>query len=240
MDYEAVKYVEGFVDNIIYRNEDNGYTVFEITYEGEDITCVGEFNYISAGEFIAVEGGFVKHPVYYIQFAVKSYEFRAPEDAQSVKRYLSSGAVKGIGEKLADSIVKKFGDDTFRIMEEEPERLAEIKGISIKKAMDIAQQLVEKKDMRRAFVFLQGFGVSMKLANKIYSQYGPSIYSIIKENPYKLADDIDGVGFKTADDIATKVGIKVDSDFRIKSGMCCVRLQLRGMCMCRWRNWNLR
>ncbi len=225
MDYEAVKYVEGFVDNIIYRNEDNGYTVFEITYEGEDITCVGEFNYISAGEFIAAEGAFVKHPVYYIQFAVKSYEFRAPEDAQSVKRYLSSGAVKGIGEKLADSIVKKFGDDTFRIMEEEPERLAEIKGISIKKAMDIAQQLVEKKDMRRAFVFLQGFGVSMKLANKIYSQYGPSIYSIIKENPYKLADDIDGVGFKTADDIATKVGIKVDSDFRIKSGIFYVLCQ---------------
>ncbi len=225
MDYEAVKYVEGFVDNIIYRNEDNGYTVFEITYEGEDITCVGEFNYISAGEFITAEGTFVKHPVYYIQFAVKSYEFKAPGDAQSVKRYLSSGAVKGIGEKLAENIVKAFGDDTFRIMEEEPERLAEIKGISLKKAMDIAEQLVEKKDMRRAMIFLQEFGVSMKLANKIYSQYGPAIYTIIKENPYKLADDIEGVGFKTADDIAAKVGIKVDSDFRIKSGIFYVLCQ---------------
>ena len=225
MEYEDIKYVEGFVDNIIFRNEESGYTVFEITYDGEDVTCVGEFNYISMGEFIAAEGAFVKHPMYYMQFAVKSYEFKAPGDAQSVKRYLSSGAVKGIGEKLAESIVKVFGDDTFRIMEEEPERLAEIKGISIKKAMDIAEQLVEKKDMRRAFVFLQGFGVSMKLANKIYSQYGPSIYTIIKENPYRLADDIDGVGFKTADDIATKVGIKVDSDFRIKSGIFYVLCQ---------------
>lgn len=133
MDYESVKYVEGFVDNIIFRNEDNGYTVFEITYNNEDITCVGVFNYISAGEFITAQGDFVKHSVYYMQFSIKSYEFKAPEDAKSVKRYLSSGAIKGIGEKLAESIVKEFGDDTFRIMEEEPERLAEIKGISQKK-----------------------------------------------------------------------------------------------------------
>lgn len=225
MNYEAVNYVEGFVDNIIYRNEDNGYTVFEITYQGEDITCVGEFNYISAGEFITAEGAFVKHSVYYMQFAVQSYEFKAPDDEQSVRRYLGSGAIKGIGEKLADNIVKHFGDDTFRIMEEEPERLAEIKGISIKKAMDIAEQLVAKRDMRKAMIYLQQFGISMKLANKIYSQYGPAIYSIIKENPYRLADDIDGIGFKTADDIAVRVGISVDSDFRIKSGIFYVLCQ---------------
>lgn len=225
MNYEAVNYVEGFVDNIIYRNEDNGYTVFEITYQGEDITCVGEFNYISAGEFITAEGAFVKHSVYYMQFAVQSYEFKAPDDEQSVRRYLGSGAIKGIGEKLADNIVKHFGDDTFRIMEEEPERLAEIKGISIKKAMDIAEQLVAKRDMRKAMIYLQQFGISMKLANKIYSQYGPAIYSIIKDNPYRLADDIDGIGFKTADDIAVRVGISVDSDFRIKSGIFYVLCQ---------------
>lgn len=219
MDYESVKYVEGFVDNIIFRNEDNGYTVFEITYNNEDITCVGVFNYISAGEFITAQGDFVKHSVYYMQFSIKSYEFKAPEDAKSVKRYLSSGAIKGIGEKLAESIVKEFGDDTFRIMEEEPERLAEIKGISQKKAMDIAAQLLEKRDMRKAMIFLQNFGISMKLANKIYARYGPGIYTIIKENPYKLADDIEGVGFKTADEIAARTGIRVDSDFRIKSGI---------------------
>lgn len=225
MDYESVKYVEGFVDNIIFRNEDNGYTVFEITYNNEDITCVGVFNYISAGEFITAQGDFVKHSVYYMQFSIKSYEFKAPEDAKSVKRYLSSGAIKGIGEKLAESIVKEFGDDTFRIMEEEPERLAEIKGISQKKAMDIAAQLLEKRDMRKAMIFLQNFGISMKLANKIYARYGPGIYTIIKENPYKLADDIEGVGFKTADEIAARIGIRVDSDFRIKSGIFYVLMQ---------------
>lgn len=225
MDYESVKYVEGFVDNIIFRNEDNGYTVFEITYNNEDITCVGVFNYISAGEFITAQGDFVKHSVYYMQFSIKSYEFKAPDDAKSVKRYLSSGAIKGIGEKLAESIVKEFGDDTFRIMEEEPERLAEIKGISEKKAMDIAAQLLEKRDMRKAMIFLQNFGISMKLANKIYARYGPGIYTIIKENPYKLADDIEGVGFKTADEIAARTGIRVDSDFRIKSGIFYVLMQ---------------
>ena len=224
MDYEA-KYVEGFVDNIVYRNEDNGYTIFDITYKNEEITCVGMFNYISTGEFITATGQFQKHSIYDMQFAVKSYEFKAPDDAKSVKRYLGSGAIKGIGEKLAESIVKAFGDDTFRILEEEPERLAEIKGISLKKAMDIAEQLVDKKDMRRAMMFLQEFGMSMKLAGKVYSQYGQSIYTIIKENPYKLADDIDGIGFKTADDIAAKVGIQVDSDFRIKSGIFYVLCQ---------------
>ena len=202
MEYEAVKYVEGFVENIIFRNEDNGYTVFDITYNGEEVTCVGVLSYISAGEFIAAQGEFVKHPVYYMQFKIKSYEFRAPDDAKSVKRYLSSGAIKGIGEKMAENIVNKFGDDTFRIMEEEPERLAEIKGISIKKAMDIAAQLMDKRDVRRAMMFMQEFGISMKLANKIYTKYGQNIYTILKENPYRLADDIDGIGFKIADENA--------------------------------------
>lgn len=225
MDYESVKYVEGFVDNIIYRNEDNGYTVFDIIYKGEEVTCVGMLSYINAGEFIAAEGDFVKHPIYYMQFSIKSYEFRAPSDAKSVRRYLSSGAIKGIGEKMAERIVNTFGDDTFRVMEEEPERLAEIKGISMTKAMDITAQLVDQRDMRKAMIFLQNYGITMSLANKIYTRYGPSIYTIIQQNPYKLADDIEGVGFKIADEIATKVGIKVDSDFRIKSGIFYVLTQ---------------
>lgn len=225
MEYESVKYVEGFVDNIIYRNEDNGYTVFDITYKGEEVTCVGVLSYINAGEFIAAEGEFVKHSVYYMQFSIKSYEFRAPSDAKSVRRYLSSGAIKGIGEKMAERIVTAFGDDTFRIMEEEPERLAEIKGISLTKAMDIAAQLADQVDIRKAMLFLQKFGISMNLSNKIYAQYGQSIYTIIQQNPYKLADDIEGVGFKTADEIAARVGIKVDSDFRIKSGIFYVLTQ---------------
>ena len=218
LDYEA-EYIEGFVENIIYRNEDNGYTVFNVVYKGEEITCVGVFSYINAGEFIAANGGFVKHPSYDMQFSIKSYEFKAPDDTKSVRRYLASGAIKGIGEKMAERIVKEFGDDTFRIMEEEPERLAEIKGISLTKAMDIAAQLVDKRDMRKAMMFLQDYGISMGIAGKIYSRYGQEIYTIIKQNPYRLADDIDGIGFKTADEIAAKAGIKVDSDFRIRSGI---------------------
>lgn len=219
MDYRNVNYVEGFVENIVFRNEDNGYTVFDIKYKGEHVTCVGSISYINAGEFITANGEFVQHAIYDMQFSIKSYEFKTPDDEKSVRRYLSSGAIKGIGEKMAERIVNTFKEDTFRIMEEEPERLAEIKGISVTKAMDIAAQLVDKRDMRKAMIFLQDYGINMNLANKIYSHYGQNIYTIIKQNPYKLADDIDGIGFKIADDIAVKVGIRVDSDFRIKSGI---------------------
>lgn len=219
MDYRNVNYVEGFVENIVFRNEDNGYTVFDIKYKGEHVTCVGSISYINAGEFITANGEFVQHAIYDMQFSIKSYEFKTPDDEKSVRRYLSSGAIKGIGEKMAERIVNTFKEDTFRIMEEEPERLAEIKGISMTKAMDIAAQLVDKRDMRKAMIFLQDYGINMNLANKIYSHYGQNIYTIIKQNPYKLADDIDGIGFRIADDIAVKVGIRVDSDFRIKSGI---------------------
>ena len=208
MDYRNVNYVEGFVENIVFRNEDNGYTVFDIKYKGEHVTCVGSISYINAGEFITANGEFVQHAIYDMQFSIKSYEFKTPDDEKSVRRYLSSGAIKGIGEKMAERIVNTFKEDTFRIMEEEPERLAEIKGISMTKAMDIAAQLVDKRDMRKAMIFLQDYGINMNLANKIYSHYGQNIYTIIKQNPYKLADDI-----------AVKVGIRVDSDFRIKSGI---------------------
>lgn len=165
LDYEA-EYIEGFVENIIYRNEDNGYTVFNVVYKGEEITCVGVFSYINAGEFIAANGGFVKHPSYDMQFSIKSYEFKAPDDTKSVRRYLASGAIKGIGEKMAERIVKEFGDDTFRIMEEEPERLAEIKGISLTKAMDIAAQLVDKRDMRKAMMFYRTMASAWELRVK--------------------------------------------------------------------------
>ena len=220
MDYEDIKEVEGFIESIIYRNEDNGYSVFEIDDSGEEITCVGTLSYINEGEYIVATGNYVKHPVYYMQFKIDSYEFQAPNDTASIQRYLSSGAIKGVGEKMASRIIKEFGDDTFRIIEEEPERLAEIKGISMNKAMDIANQLMEKKDMRKAMMYLQKFGIAMNLATKIFKKYGNQIYNILETNPYKLADDIEGVGFKTADEIASKVGIKINSDFRIKSGIC--------------------
>lgn len=231
MDYESVKYVEGFVENIIFRNEDNGYTVFEIEYKGEAVTCVGVLSCVDTGEFITAEGEFIKHPSYYtMQFNITSYEFKAPTDSESIRRYLSSGAIKGIGAKMAERIVKEFGEQTFAILDKEPERLADIKGISYNKAMDIAQQYAGKRDTRKAVMFLQDYGIQMNLANKIFQKYGNSVYTIIKDNPYKLADDIDGIGFKKADAIAAKVGIKGDSDFRIKSGMlyCLNQAALQG------------
>ena len=211
--------VKGYVERIKYRNEDNGYSVLSVTDGKEEYILVGTFHYISEGELIEATGRMVEHSIYGEQLAVESYEIKAPEDTLAMERYLGSGAIKGIGASLASRIVKKFGMDTFRIIEEEPERLAEIKGISERMAMEIGSQAAEKRDMRQAMIFLQQYGISMNLAVKIYQQYGPSMYSVIQENPYRLADDIRGIGFKIADEIAAKVGIFTDSDYRIKSGL---------------------
>lgn len=218
----------GFVEKIKYRNEDNGYTVLSLACDGDEYTLVGNFHYISEGEMVEASGNLTEHPVYGEQLSVESYEIKAPEDTQAMERYLGSGAIRGIGAALAARIVRRFKADTFRIMEEEPERLSEVKGISEKMAMAIAEQVEEKKEMRQAMMFLQEYGISMNLAVKIYQEYGPKLYSIMKENPYQLADDIPGVGFKMADEIARKIGIFTDSDFRIKCGVLYVLLQATG------------
>ena len=209
----------GYVDHIVYRNADNGYTVLNLVCKEEEITCVGIFSSIAEGENIEATGDYIEHVTYGRQFKVESFEERAPEDAEAIERYLGSGAIRGIGLALAARIVRRFKDDTFRIIEEEPERLAEIKGISERKAMEIATQVNEKRDLRQAMIFLQQYGITMNLAVKIYNKYGQDVYGILKENPYRLADDIDGVGFRTADEIAVRVGIRSDSDFRIRSGI---------------------
>ena len=199
-----------------------------LTDEGEEYTLVGNFHYISEGEMVEATGPMTEHPVYGEQMTVETYEIKAPEDTAAMERYLGSGAVKGIGAALAARIVRRFKADTFRIMEEEPERLSEVKGISEKMAMAISEQVEEKKEMRQAMMFLQEYGISMSLAVKIYQEYGPRLYTVIKENPYQLADDIAGVGFKMADEIAKRVGIFTDSDFRIKSGVLYTLLQATG------------
>ena len=220
--------VTGYVERIKYRNEDNGYSVLSVADGGEEYVLVGTFPYISEGERIEATGRMVEHSIYGEQLAVESYEIKAPEDTLAIERYLGSGAIKGIGAALAKRIVKKFKADTFRIMEEEPERLAEVKGVSERMAMEICSQVEEKRDMRQAMVFLQQYGISMNLAVKIYQHYGPKMYSVIQENPYQLADDIQGVGFKIADEIAAKVGIFTDSDYRIRSGLFYALLQATG------------
>jgi exodeoxyribonuclease V alpha subunit len=211
--------IKGYVERIVFRNSENGYTVMSVNCEGEEITCVGIFHYIGEGEYAEMEGEYIEHPSYGPQFSVSSYEIIAPEDEISMIRYLGSGAIKGVKMSTATKIVNKFKADTFRIMEEEPERLAEIKGISMKKAMEISEQMEEKRDMRKAMLFLGQYGISMSLGVKIYNFYGPGIYEVIRVNPYRMADDIDGIGFKIADEIASHVGINSDSDFRIKSGI---------------------
>lgn len=217
--------VSGFVDKIKFRNEDNGYTVLSLMDEGDEYILVGTFHYISEGDMLEASGSMTEHPIYGEQLSVESYEIKTPEDTLSMERYLGSGAVKGIGAALASRIVRRFKADTFRIMEEEPERLSEVKGVSEKMARAIGAQVEEKKEMRQAMMFLQKYGISMSLAVKIYQEYGPKLYSIIKENPYRLADDINGIGFKIADEIAEKAGIFTDSDFRIKSGVLYTLLQ---------------
>lgn len=194
----------------------------------EEITCVGSFSAIAEGENIEATGEYTEHPTYGRQFKVDSFEEKAPEDEEAIERYLGSGAIKGIGLALAARIVRRFKDDTFRIIEEEPERLAEIKGISQRKAMEIANQVNEKRDLRQAMIFLQQYGITMNLAVKVYQAYGQEIYEIIRQNPYRLADDIEGVGFRTADEIAARVGIRMDSDFRVKSGILYTLLQASG------------
>lgn len=217
--------INGYVDHIIYRNADNGYTVLVMICDEEEVTCVGTFSDIAEGENIEAHGSYMDHPMYGRQFAVKSFEEKAPKDEMAIERYLGSGAIKGVGIALAARIVRRFKSDTFRIIEEEPERLAEVKGISERKAMEIADQVNAKRDLRQAMIFLQQYGISTTLAVKIYNTYGQEIYGILKENPYRMADDVDGVGFRTADEIASHVGIRTDSDFRIRSGIQYALLQ---------------
>lgn len=217
--------IKGYVEHIVFRNEENGYTVFHLTNRDGELTCVGTFPYISEGEMLEVSGEYANHNVYGMQLQVISHQVKEPEDLVSIERYLGSGAIKGLGSALAGRIVRKFKDDTFRIIEEEPERLAEVKGISERKAREISEQVEEKKDMRKAMIYLQKYGISLALAVKIYEHYGQSVYRVMEENPYQIADHVQGVGFKTADEIAAKVGIHTDSDFRIRSGIFYVLLQ---------------
>lgn len=214
----------GYVEKIVFRNEENGYTVLSLNAEEEEVTCVGIFPFINEGEYIEVTGEYTSHQIYGEQLKVAGYQVKEPEDIASMERYLGSGAIKGIGKAMAARIVRRFKGETFRIIEEEPERLAEIKGISERIARQIGIQFQEKREMRGAMLFLQQYGISANLAAKIYKAYGAKLYDVIRENPYRLADDIHGVGFKIADEIAVKAGILSDSGFRIKAGILYILL----------------
>lgn len=229
--------IKGYVEKIIYTNSDNGHTILDVSLTSdevkrlqaecpdyaddidEEMVCVGTLHLINAGEYVVFNGDFTVHQTYGLQFKVTSYEESRPEDMDSIERYLGSGAIKGVGPALAARIVRHFKMDTFRVIEENPEELSQVKGISNRMAMEIADQVAEKKGMRNAMLFLGKLGIGMNLAVKIYKEYGEKVYEIIENNPYKLADDMEGVGFKIADEIARNSGMELDSPFRIKSGI---------------------
>ena len=217
--------IRGYVEHIIFHNDENGYTVMTMTVDSDELTCVGSFRDIHEGVYVEAEGSFSVHPVYGHQFRAVSAKITVPAGGAALERYLGSGAIKGVGPSLAGRIVKKFGEDTLRILEEEPERLAEVKGISEKKARDIAAQTEEKAHMQNAMIFLAQYGISLAMSVKIYEQYQDQLYQVLKENPYRLAEDIRGIGFRIADEIAHKVGIRPDSEFRIRSGLCYILSQ---------------
>lgn len=211
--------IQGFIDHFIFQSDKDGYKIMSFSTPEEDIIVVGTFPGIDEGENLVIQGEYIEHVTYGRQFKAYSYKVSEPTDIASIERYLASGAIKGIGKVTAKRIIAKFKDDTLRIMEEEPDKLAKVKGISLKKAIAISDQIIEKKELRDVIIFLDGYGIKSNMALRIYGEYGNSVYSIIRENPYRLADDIDGIGFKTADKIALKMNIALDSDFRIRSAI---------------------
>ena len=211
--------IEGTVEDIIYTNEANGYTVCELSCGKDIVTAVGCMPFINPGEAIRASGKWVSHPDYGEQFKVEIYEKIMPQTADAIEKYLSSGIVKGVGPATAARIVDKFGAETLEIINKDPKRLSEIKGISLDKAMTIGQALNEQRGLRDIVMFLQEYGISPSMCLKIYKAYADFAVPKIKENPYRLCEDIFGIGFKTADVIAMKLGINPLSEFRIKSGI---------------------
>ena len=211
--------IKGYISAVKFQSPQTGYTVLSFVCDGNEETVVGNFPPVSEGELMEVTGEWTIHPVYDRQFKASSYRSMQPDDEVSIVRYLGSGVIKGIGPTLAKRIVDEFGKDSFKVMEEQPELLERIKGITLAKAREIGIIVNEKRGYRDAMIFLGKYGIGNVLAIKIYSFYKDEVYRILKENPYKIAEDINGVGFKTADAIASGMGFKADSDYRIGSGI---------------------
>ena len=220
MGVELEDQIEGYVENITFRNEENGYTVFSLSSKNDIITCVGILASIYSGQYIVADGTFINHPTYGEQFSITSFVTREPHSREAFLKFISSGTVAGIRKRNGTKIADKFGDDSYRIMLEEPETLAkEIKGISLSQAYEFQRILVDNKKINDAILYLQKFGIGTALAKKIYGRYGENIYNVIEKNPYILAEEVKNVGFKTADDIARRMGIELDSEYRIRAAL---------------------
>ena len=211
--------IEGNVEDIIFHNSDNGYTVLNIDYQGVLTTCVGKTANPLEGQYLELEGEFVKNGRYGDQFAFSCCRASSPKSIEGIKRYLASGLIKGIGPVTAEAIVERFGEDTLEVIELNPQKLAEVRGVSITKAMSIGQSYNEIKNMQRVIMFLQDYNLTTNMSIKIFNTYGEKTIDIMSKNPYKLIEDIDGVGFLTADKIAISMGLSLDSEFRVRAGI---------------------
>lgn len=211
--------ISGDVEKIIFRNEDNGYTVVDLRSSGDYVTAVGVFPEIYEGMRLELTGDYKYHARHGLQFLAESVKVVEPDGAAAIEKFLKSGIFKGVGEVTARNIVERFGERTLDVMKTSPEKLAEVKGISAKKAAEICATLREHGEMQDTLVYLQRFDVSLNLALKIYKTYGARTEEVIKTNPYQLISDVERVGFQTADKIAQEVGITKDSDFRIRAGI---------------------
>ncbi|MBM6829596.1 ATP-dependent RecD-like DNA helicase [Anaerotignum lactatifermentans] len=220
--------ITGEVESIIYENKENGYTVFSLTTEDDEVTCVGIVPQIHTGETLEIGGKWSIHPVYGRQIQVQYYEKSMPTTKSGMEKYLASGLIRGIGPKTAKKIVERFGEASFYVIEEKPEQLAEIRGLTYEKALQISQIFREQHELRRAMIFLQGFDVSPAYAMRIYKKYKSRTFDIVKTNPYRLADDIWGIGFRMADKMAAEAGIQADDPNRVKAAVKYVLNQAAG------------
>lgn len=211
--------INGIIEEIIFRNGDNNYTVVLLNCSGEYVTAVGKFPLINEGENVELSGDFVAHSKYGEQFAVSEVKLKPPTSKQGIIKYLSSGLIKGVGIITATNLVNRFGESTLDVIEFNPSRLAEVRGVSAKKAMEIAEEVKAVKKMQNAVMLMQNYNISTNLAIKIFNFYGDNCEKILKNNPYKLTEDIDGVGFFTADKIAQEMGVSFDSKFRFRAGI---------------------
>jgi len=211
--------LEGTIENIVYNNAVNGYTVCEISHEGELITVIGYMPESAVGEQIIAHGDWVEHPEYGDQFRAEYCEKAVPTDESDIARYLASGQFSGIGKVTAERIVEMFGSDTFSIIETEPDKLKAVKGMTAAKAKALHTKYIEQIGVKEIITFLQKFGISPNFAVKVYQRFNEDSVKAVKANPYILADEIDGITFETADNVAQKLGVEKNSVLRIKAGI---------------------
>lgn len=212
-------HIEGPIEEVIFRNEQNGYTVFVLDFKTTPVVCVGKLVSANVGENLALDGEYVNNSKYGYQFAFSSYEVVLPSTLAGIEKYLSSGLIKGVGPVTAKNIVNHFKEQTFDIIEMSPSSLAEVRNISMKKALEIGEKFKELKKLQNSVMFLQKYNISTNMALKIYDIYGSNTIEIVKNNPYRLVEDVDGIGFMTADKIAKNIGVPQNSEYRVRAGI---------------------